>query len=191
MFLCCATVSATICRASAFRSSVFAGSVFRIGTPSSPIVGSWDCFSSATSCLVSGNLRASGGATSGSDMLRMTGDGGRLAIVGCKQLGVLGNVLLGGHVLHRCGYWRRRDGVDGSEGKTKQAISFTLNELCAELVCKLYRLVFDTDAAQDKGVCYNGTAGSTSVSIRDLPGATFGVLERRAFGRIEDSVAFA
>jgi hypothetical protein len=52
-------------------------------------------------------------------------------------------------------------------------------------------LVLDTDAAENEGVCSNCTAGSASVAVGDLPGATFGVLESRALGRIEDSVTFA
>jgi hypothetical protein len=82
------------------------------------------------------------------------------------------------------------DGVDGSEGKTEQSISLALDKLRAKLACELDGLVLDADAAQNESVSADVAAGSASVSIRDLPGAAFGLVEGGALGGIEDSVTF-
>jgi hypothetical protein len=82
------------------------------------------------------------------------------------------------------------DGVDGSEGKTEQSISLALDKLSAELARELDGLVLDADAAQNESVSADVAAGSASVSIRDLPGAAFGLVEGGALGGIEDSVTF-
>lgn len=88
--------------------------------------------------------------------------------VGGEKFGLLWNVVLGNHVLHRCCDWRGLDSVDTAPGKTQKTVTRALDEFGRHLFGYLDGLVLDGQTADSDRVKTNVTRSRGIVSILDL-----------------------
>lgn len=89
----------------------------------------------------------------------------------------LWNVGLSNHVLNRGLDWLWLNCVDAAPSKTEETITRTLGELCGHLLCKLNRLVLNSEATNSDIVGAYSTTGIGGVTVGDLPGGTGYILE--------------
>lgn len=110
------------------------------------------------------------------------------AEVGGEELGGLGDVVLGDHVLDGSLHRGGSDGVDGSPGETEKPVAAVLLELGREALGQLDGLVFDDETAHIHDVRSHCARGGGTIPVGNLPGGTRGVLECAGLGGVEDSM---
>ena len=86
-----------------------------------------------------------------------------------EKLLVLRDVGLGNHILNRGGDLGRGHFVGTAKAESKDAVTDILLELVGDRVGKFDRLLFDTESADNDGVCTDGARRRGKVTVGDPP----------------------